>query len=312
MADKKYFTYFCDDTVRFLEQINRDHPASVFDNEFLGKHKALHDKYGFKVQFNLFFENLSGSFNLGMMTADYKEEFEANSDWLAFGFHARREFPDFPYVNATYDEVALDFEDVSNNIVRFAGKKCLTDSNVNHWVTMTKEGIQALVDHGVKMVTCTSGQKDERPEAKCALSSDHIKRLLATKEGASKPSVAHMFVNETSSLPYLVNHNNIDPAISSEYRGKTKFYRDPETGMLFNHYADVTLNACPLDEVESAIRDRLAGYELIIPIMHEQYFYSDYYSYEPDYFDKIELAVKTLQELGYEMIAMRDLPGFAE
>ena len=42
-------------------------------------------------------------FNLSQMTDAYKAEFEAASDWLKFAFHARQEFPDYPYINANYD-----------------------------------------------------------------------------------------------------------------------------------------------------------------------------------------------------------------
>lgn len=308
MADKKYFAYFCDDTIRCLEYLNRDHPASVFDNPFFAIHKRLHDKYGFKVQFNLFFQNVTGTFNLGMMTADYKEEFEANSDWLKFGFHARQEFPDFPHLNSTYEQTSTDFEDVSNNIVRFAGKKCLTDSNINHWVSMSKEGVQALVDHGVKCISCTSGDKDDSPEARCALASNHIQILLSEKSGVSKPSVVRYYTNGTAGLPYLANHNNLTSKQRDEYYGKLHFYVDPETGMMYNRFAGVTLNATKLKDLPKVFAGGLLDNELVIPVMHEQYFYKDYYSYEPDYADKIEYAVKTLLENGFEHVSMYDLP----
>ena len=307
MSDKKIFAYFCDDTIRCLEYLNRDRPASVFDNPFFAAHKKLHDKYGFKVQFNLFFQNVDGSFNLGMMTDAYKEEFEKNSDWLKFGFHARQEFPDFPYLNATYEEVERDFLDVTRNIVRFAGKSSLTDCGIIHWVSMTKEGLQALVDNGYKAVSCTTGDQDDSPEARCALASNHIERLKATKAGVSKPSVSRHYTNGTPGLPYLTNHNNMGSELMKKYFGKLRFYKDPETGMMFNRFSGITLNAIKYSELEKTIKERLLGNELVIPVMHEQYFYKDYYMYEPDYADKIEFTVKTLLENGYTHVSMHDL-----
>ena len=64
-------------------------------------------------------------FNLSEMTDAYKEEFKANSDWLKFGFHARQEFPDYPFVNISYDDMKKDFENIKREVVRFAGEVSL-------------------------------------------------------------------------------------------------------------------------------------------------------------------------------------------
>ena len=49
----------------------------------------------------------------------YKDEWQSASKWLKFGFHAKEEFPDYPPVNARYDDVKSLFETVREHVVRF-------------------------------------------------------------------------------------------------------------------------------------------------------------------------------------------------
>jgi hypothetical protein len=107
------YYFFIDDNIWFLRDIARERPSSLFDHAYLAFLKSLHDKYGMKVQLNVFFEThpLSdplgekGSFNLSEMPDCYKEEWKANSRWLRLAFHAKAEFPDYPFINVTYDEM---------------------------------------------------------------------------------------------------------------------------------------------------------------------------------------------------------------
>jgi len=56
------------------------------------------------------------------MTDAYKEEFTAASDWLKFSFHSRQDFPDYPFVNATYECASGVFRDIQSQVFRFAGE----------------------------------------------------------------------------------------------------------------------------------------------------------------------------------------------
>ena len=103
---KAYF--YIDDTLWVLRDITRQKPATLFDNPFMKMLKTAHDKYGLKVQLNLFYRTDSfygyDMFSLADVTDAYKAEFEANSDWLKMAFHAFEEFPDYPHVNASYED----------------------------------------------------------------------------------------------------------------------------------------------------------------------------------------------------------------
>ena len=58
-----------------------------------------------------------------------------------------------------------------------------------------------------------------------------------------------------------------------------------------------------IEEVYPTLVDR----EFICYGTHEQYFYSDYYAYQPDYPEKLLLAAKILYENGYEFVFGGDL-----
>ena len=304
---KKYFTYFVDDNIRFLENLTKNRPASIFDDPFLKAHKDLHDKYGLKVQFNLFYRTIDGRFNLTMMTDAYKEEFLANKDWMKFGFHAKKETPDYPYLNATYEEVWNDYTAIENEIERFAGREMITKSLVTHWVTMTKEGIQALVDKGGKIMTTTSGDIHDYPEIKSAMSTEHNFNLAKNKTlPVSRASVCLSSLNGVEGMPYLCNHNHLTKEEDKKYYGKIKMYKDPETGMYYNHFAGTTLNAVKLSDYLELFKT-FTDHEYVSVLMHEQYFYEDYFAYEPDFAKKVAFALIYLNAAGYTHISMEDL-----
>ena len=107
MANKACF--YIDDVIWTLQDLTRQRPASIFDQHLLKGLKTAHDLYGTKFQMNLFYRTDfyygNDEFTLADMTDAYKEEFTAASDWLKLGFHAKQEFPDYPYINADYEDV---------------------------------------------------------------------------------------------------------------------------------------------------------------------------------------------------------------
>lgn len=114
-----------DDNIWFLKDltVNSNKYNSIFDTPFLAVFKRLHEKFGTKVHFNLFYE--TEGFNLSKMTDKYKKEWKDNADWIRLSFHANQEFPDRPYLNASYEKVEQDCKKVLAEIKRFAGKHLL-------------------------------------------------------------------------------------------------------------------------------------------------------------------------------------------
>ena len=302
---KKYFTFFIDDNIRFLENLTLNSPRSAFDDNYLRMLKKLHEKYGMKVQLNLFYEN--DTFNLSQMTDAYKEEFLENKDWLRFGFHAKKEVPDWPYINASYKDVWDDYTLFESEVERFAGKEMISDSLITHWVAMTKEGIQALRDKGAKMMSVTTGDRIEYPEIRSVFSTEHNFWLDENKKrNVSPASVCRRDTNGLVGAPSFCNYNHLENSLADKYMGKIKMYQDADTGMYFNRFAGITMNAVRLCDFPSSLEE-LSKYEYVGLLIHEQYFYEDYFAYEKDFAKKIDYAFDFLLKKGFTHLSMQDL-----
>lgn len=143
-----YYRFSVDDNIRFLQELTEGDHASVFDHPYLKMYKDIHEKYGTKIQLNLFY-TMNG-FDLTMVTDRYKDEWKANSDWLRFAFHSYSDAPPFPYRDSDYDEVYRDCQNVHNEIRRFAGEECLSYFITVHYCQASREAIRALRDCGIR------------------------------------------------------------------------------------------------------------------------------------------------------------------
>jgi hypothetical protein len=116
-----------------------------------------------KVQLNIFlrtdFYYGNDEFCLSEMPDCYKDEFTAASDWLKFGFHSKQEFPDYPFVNASYEDVKALLDETKAEVFRFAGEKSFAYAVVPHWLPISREGCHALKDCGVKITSATIGDR---------------------------------------------------------------------------------------------------------------------------------------------------------
>ena len=115
MNKKAYF--YIDDVIWLFRDLTRMRPKSIYDNAFMKVLKKAHDLYGMKVQLNVFlrtdFYYGNDEFYLAETPDCYKAEFEEASDWLKFGFHSKQEFPDYPFVNASYEDVKKDYKTIT-------------------------------------------------------------------------------------------------------------------------------------------------------------------------------------------------------
>ena len=98
---------------------------------------------------------------------------------------------------------------------------------------------------------------------------------------------------------------------ADEYFGKLKMYKDPETGMIYNRFAGITMNAVRLVDFPERF-ENLVKQEYVGILIHEQYFYDDYFAYEPDFADKVAKACEILLGAGFEHISMEDLIDFQD
>lgn len=92
--------------------------TSIFDNETFAWFKTLHEQTGATVSCYCFYD-CTADFTLDDITTKFKSDFQANSDWLKFGFHARTSNGN--YANATYDKAKEDYELVVNALFKATG-----------------------------------------------------------------------------------------------------------------------------------------------------------------------------------------------
>lgn len=303
---KAYF--YIDDTIWVLRDITRQKPATLFDNPFMKMLKDAHDKYGLKVQLNLFYRTDSfygyDQFSLADVTDAYKSEFEANSDWLKMAFHAFEEFPDYPHINATYEDTKWLFENIEKEVFRFAGKDSFAYAVCPHWVPMSKEAVRALADCGVKLLDVTRGDSEEYNGDPESLPYGHSFKLLQNRQPETK--VFSRGGRNTAIDRSICGYNHIDQKTDDEIFGTLKTVYNEEFGLPFKRYCSACINLIPLNEIENDFAP-LIDDEYIGICDHEQYFYADYLAYQPDYADKIMKMCEILTSNGFEFICGEDI-----
>ena len=267
-----HFRVSSDDNIRFLQDINdhKDEYTSIFDNPYLAIYKKAHDLYGAKVHLNLFYEfddearkrfsNDRKYFNLSMMTDKFKDEFIANSDWLKLAFHSKAEKPNAPYKFASPQTIMNDCIDVHREIIRFAGKECISNSTTIHFGEANIECMRALRSMGYRSFT----------------------GYFTLNEG--KPFVS--YYTPAQLIEHVTNRDfwydtNEDILFA-------KIDRVTNMG---------PLTEC-MDVIKNAVNDPHQGGFVSIMI-HEQYFYEDYVAHKSDFEARILEPCKYLYERGY-------------
>lgn len=154
------FTFTVDDNIEFLKDLSSAEYADkgFFDHPYLAMYRRLHERFGAKIQLNLFYK--TDGFDLSRMTERYRPDFEACSDWLKMSFHSRAEFPGKPYAEDSGDEMLRDLIDVEREILRFAGERSMTAATTIHYCRSTVEGTRMLGEHGVRGLMGLYGSDD--------------------------------------------------------------------------------------------------------------------------------------------------------
>lgn len=107
----------------------------------------MNNKFNCKFTLYVFYDyNNSG---LKYLNKHYKKEFEENSDWLKFGFHALNNYKDY----SKNDEIESDFKLVNEKIRENIGEKSLTNYlrlekfnlSLNNAVVLKNNGVIGLL-----------------------------------------------------------------------------------------------------------------------------------------------------------------------
>ena len=307
---QKRVQFFIDDVLWVLRDLTREKPKSMFDNAYMAMLKKAHDEYGVKVQLNVFYRTCfwygDDEFSLSDMTDAYKKEWEQASDWLKMGFHSKEEWPDYPYINADYSLVDSNFKLIKGEIVRFAGENSFAKSVVPHWAPISREGIQALYDNGIRVAYATYGIKEEyNGDNGKGLPYGHEFRLLHNRK--KETGIYNKVTRDLAIARALCSYNHIPEEEYMSCMGKFRTVKDKETGMCYTTAAQAVLNLIPLDILEEEL-SKFTQQEYLSIGNHEQYYYSDYFAYQPDYAEKIYEMGRVMKENGFEFIFAEDLP----
>lgn len=224
----KTYCFTVDDNIRFLMEIARNQPESIFDHPYLSMYRRLHRDFGVKIQLNLFYR--TGDFDLSLMPDTYYGEWEENADWLKLSFHSDCEIVD-PYAFSDYEEVYRDCQKVHDEILRFASPSALAKTTTIHWCQTTREGVQALADHGVMGLLGLFGNT-ENPKTSYSLPEEYAKDLrkgITMEIGTMRFAAISVILNNHSEeviiqkLNTLADRDAIKVMIHEQY-----FYPDYE------------------------------------------------------------------------------------
>ena len=249
-----------DDNIWFLKDISIN--SSKYKSVFENPYLGfLKDVHDqFGTKIHLNLYYQTDGFNLSHMTTKYRNEWRESSEWLRLSFHALQNDPDRPYINAGYDEVSKDCELVKEQIRRFAGEELMGPVTTLHWGEARLEGCRALRDHGYT--------------------------ALAGYFSAEGPDTVSYYLNEAQRL-----HVN-----------KRFIWRDNKEGIIFSKMAMV-INLFETGQVVpclNSLRSDSHKPAYVDLMIHEQYFYSFYKDYQPDYGEKVITSVRWAAENGYQ------------
>lgn len=259
-----------DDVIRCFQNIyeHQNEYNSIFDDPFLNIYLELHQKYGTYVHMHIYYETDDKKFNLSMFPDKYKEEFKANSDWLKFTFHANADHPDSPYKDASYEQVMREGRLVEKEILRFAGKEVTSNVTSQHWANSNLWATRAFRNLGFR---CIDGY------------------FLFDENG--EPYVSYYLDKEQTSHAFVRD-----------------FWVDNKEDIIFVK-DDIIINEVDLDKIDGYMEDisNRQNHCFHYLLIHEQYFYEDYYMYEPDYKERIFKTVEWCHKNGYRPVSISSI-----
>ena len=260
----KRYRFSTDDNILFLKNlaVNAPRYRSIFDNEYLAFWKEMHEKYGTKLHFNIYYQ--TEGFNLSQMPEKYKSEWQESSDWIRLTFHALQDEPDKPYIKASYAEMDRDYKLITREIERFAGKELLSPFTTVHWGETTSEGCRALRDNGIKgLVGVFTFDENRKPSIAYYLDEERTRYLSG-----------HDYWKDTKMGMFFIKH---DLVINN-----VEIRNIPQT----------------LDSIASNPNRS----EVMEVIIHEQYFEPSFSHYEPDARERVIATIEWLLKNGYKSV----------
>lgn len=264
------YRFSVDDNIEFLKDLGTrpdDYP-SLFDHWYLAFWRRMHEEFGAKIHINIYYRTVAGDFQIARMPDRWKEEWQANSPWLHLTFHALQDKPDRIYRQATYSQMAHDFDLVVGEIRRFAGEAVLSQATTVHWAEAPKEACRALHDRGIRVL------------------------IGIFRRPAGSELTTGYYLPET---------------IADHIAGRDCWY-DAETDLTFVDCDAVVNHFTPEQVEPHLDRQGASPHtaELVELLIHEQYFRKELRCYQPDVQERVARALRWVTERGYEPVFWGD------
>jgi hypothetical protein len=236
-------------------------------------------------------------FCLADVTDAYREEFAAASDWLRFSFHSKQEFPDYPWINATYQDVKDVFEDIRREVFRFAGEDSFAYAVNPHWLPVSKDGCRALKDCGAKVISVTWGHREPYNGDPFSLPYGHAARLMHNRQPETMTYTR--MTRDTAIARSACGYNHLDYEDGLATRGTFKTVYDPELGVHFKvSGGGICVNLIPDDIFDQELESKMDNEYLCIAT-HEQYSFPHYFNYQPTHAARILRGCELAHKAGY-------------
>jgi len=303
--------FYIDDVIFCFEDLARERPKSIWDHFYFAAFREAHEKYGLKAQMNIFYQGdffyglNSAKFTLRDMPDIWKAEFQSAKDWLRFGFHSYSEFPDYPWINAGYEDVEGCWKLLTGEVERFAGPGMFAKAVTPHWGPMSKEGCVALKDCGATAIWCSGGLRYEYDGDRTLLPYMHGQRI----EERQKPETA-MFWRAGGGEDISVSacgYNHLLPDQVKITEGTYNWLHDNATGCNFMKFGcgAPCLNLYQLEDIPARMK-QVMGNEFIIHATHEEYWFPRYFAYQSDSKEKLMASCKMIHEAGIPYIFIEE------
>lgn len=217
-----YAHFSVDDVVAVLQTVTNNEYESIFEHSFFSAWKELHDNYGATVTLNLYYAK--SGFDLSQMTEKYKSEFEANSSWLKFSFHAKDANQNYNSIGS--NEAGLQhYNNTCAEVARFAGSDALETFCRFHYFSGNKDYYLSLKqsDYGLAGIHTA----DDTRDANSGLSSEERAYLNKRDE----------YYDTINDLYFIRSEWRLDKeSIAATIRSFNKNYNDTLNSKIYNYF----------------------------------------------------------------------------
>ncbi len=256
------YRFSIDDNSFFLRDVTAKSYDSLFDCFYLKGLRDLHERYGARFVLNIYYATDDG-FDLTQFPDRYRSEWQANADWLKLAFHARANEPDRPYQYAAAQALIHDFDQVAEQILRFAGEETYSPPTVIHWGMVQPAALKPLHERGVRALSGFFNQRDGIYDVNYFLDDDRSE-YLSRHDALMDFDSGIVF----SRVDIVCNNTPVEEVVPV----LAPLAENPDTAEIMDLFT------------------------------HEQYFWPFYRAYRPDHFRRLDVALRWVTENGYKPV----------